>query len=406
MKKILYFDNWEKGYRNFLRLDHGFKEKGYDTLLLHTSSLILEKSEEEKEIGGLKLKDISFYKTKRLKKIIKQENPSIIIMLNLSFLIDRAIIKICKDLDIKIFHLSHGKLIPKDSIDVVKSTVQNQSKGGLFSKISKKNIFAGYNYFIEYPSLSHLFKFVLRASKNPMEYTLFPRYSNELNIDKSLVYYPSDFEIMVKEFGFPKNMVQVVGNPELDIFYNSKLLNRETFLNQYLELGSYKYVAYFDDGLALIYGWDTKKWLSFLKDLNNTLKKEKLKLVVKLHPRREIANCIEFFQEHDIKYFYDIDFKNLIHHSLFVISHFSSVIIYALLLNKKVKSPRWGLSKGLEEKYPKEVVAYYYKKQDFEKNMFNVNINEGLIKDYLLDSIGEVDGKSIDRIINIITKHA
>ncbi|UKM65590.1 hypothetical protein GSB9_02161 [Flavobacteriaceae bacterium GSB9] len=403
MKKILYFDNWDKGYRNFLRLDQDFKDKGYETFLLHTSSFMLDGIEKEKQIDGLELKDISFYKTNRLRKIIERENPDIIIILNLSFLIDRAIVKICKDLNIKIFHLSHGKLIPKESIDVVRTTVQNESKGGLFSKITKKNIFSAYNYFIEYPSILTFFRFIIRAYKNPMEYTLFPKYSRELAVNKSLVYYPSDFEIMVKEFGFPEDMVEVVGNPELDIFYNSKLLSRDIFLKNHLEIKSNKYVAYFDDGLALIYGWDTKKWLGFLKDLNNILKKADLKLIVKLHPRRDITNCLSFFEEHKIRCFYDVDFKNLIEHSSFVISHFSSVIIYALLLNKKVKSPRWGVSEGLEEKYPKGVVTYYYNRIDFEKNLLNTAIDKQLIKTYLLRSVGKVDGKSIAKIVNIVT---
>ncbi|MFY0712115.1 hypothetical protein J1D01_00430 [Seonamhaeicola sp. NFXS20] len=405
MNKILYFDNWDKGYRNFLRLDLGFKEKGFETLLLHTSSLIFDDVEKEKEIDGLKLKDISFYKTKRIKKVFKYEKPDIVIILNLSFLIDRAIVKICKDLNIKIFHLSHGKLIPKDSISVVKSIVEKENKFGLLSKISKKNVFAAFNYFSEYPNPIHFFKFINKAIKNPMEYTLFPRFSDELEVNKSLVYYPSDYEIMINEFGFPEHMVEVVGNPELDNFFHAKILDRDFFLKNHLNIESNKYVAYFDDGLALIYGWDTSKWLSFLEDLNEVLIKENLKLIVKLHPRRDITDCVSFFEANNIKYFYDIDFKNLINHSLFVISHFSSVIIYALLLNKIVKSPRWGLSEGLEEKYPEGIVTYYYNKLDFEQKLLNVDVNEESIKNYLFDSIGKVDGNAIPKIINIITSN-
>jgi len=401
-KKVLYFDNWDKGYRNFLRLDVKFKEKGYDTILLHTSSLIDKDVVAEKQIEGLKLRDISYYRTKRLKKMILKENPSIIIMLNISFIIDRAIVKICKDLNISVFHLSHGKLIPKESIDIVKSAVKKSSKGNLLSKISKKNIFAGYNYFIELKSIKKIASFFIKAVKNPMEYTLFPKFSSELEVKKSLVYYPSDYDIMINEFGFPKDMVKVVGNPELDIFYNSIIIDRELFLSEYLGTISNKYIAYIDDGLALIYGWDTNKWLLFLKDLNETLKSKELKLVIKLHPRREITDCIDFFEENDIKYFYDIDFKNFIHHSLFVVSHFSSVIVYALLLNKKVKSPRWGLSNGLEEKYPQGVVYYYYDKQDFKESIFNLEVETGLIQKFLLDSVGEVNGTSIDKIINTV----
>ncbi|MCG1035337.1 hypothetical protein [Polaribacter sargassicola] len=404
MKKIIYYDNWDKGYRNFLRIDLLFKEKGYETFLLHTSSLVEENVTVEKEIDGLKFRDFSYYKTIRLKKIIKKEKPSAIIMLNLSFMIDRAIVKICKELKIKLFHLSHGMLIPVESIVDVKETIKETSKKNIVKKINKKNRYALYNYLIEINSLSKVFNFFLKAIKNHTEYTLFPKYTSELEVEKSFVFYPSDYKVMVEEFGFPKDKVVVVGNPELDMFFNSKIKEKTTFLND-LGVKKIDYVAYFDDGLSIVHGWDSNKWMEFLEDLNGIVVEKECQLIVKLHPRRDITDCISFFNQHNIKYVLDVDFKNFIKHSKFVVSHFSSVIVYALLLNKKVKSPRWSISKGLEEKYPSEIVHYYYSKKDFEKTFFNTVTDIEATEKYLLKSIGRVDGKSTKRIVDNVLKY-
>ena len=188
MKKILYYDTWDLGYRNFLRLDPSFKKRGFETILLHTSSLTRKKVETEKDIHGIQAKDISFYKTLRLKKVIKKENPDVIIMLNLSFLIDRAIVSICKKLNIQVYYLAHGKLIPTENISGTKKIIQKNFKKNIFQKISKKNFYSVYNYFIENKSISFFFKLL----KNPSLYTVFPKYSKELDVNGSFVYYPNE----------------------------------------------------------------------------------------------------------------------------------------------------------------------------------------------------------------------
>ena len=88
-----------------------------------------------------------------------------------------------------------------------------------------------------------------------------------------------------------------------------------------------------------------------------------------------------------------------------MICHYSSTIVYALILNKKVKSPRWGLSENLIKQYPEDVVDYYTDKKTFERTLFNVNVDESLIQNYVRDSIGDVDGKSIDRVVDEILKN-
>ncbi|MFH4969234.1 hypothetical protein V8G61_13595 [Gaetbulibacter sp. M240] len=401
MGKVLYFDNWDKGYRNFLRLDSEFKKNGFSTLMLHTSSLTNRDIQPEIEVCGLKVRDIMYYKTFRLKKIISIEKPSVIIILNLSFILDRAIVKICKDLNISIFYLAHGKLIALESVNKVKSVLGEKK---LLSKINKKNLFSIYNYILGRKNPISIVTFLKNIIKHPLEFTTLPKYCPDLDVTKSFVYYQSDYELMTEEFGFPRDKVVVVGNPELDVFSNTPIINRKLFLED-LKIKASNYVAYIDDGLSFTHNWDMEKWMTFMMEINEIIKKNSLELVVKLHPRRNISGYESFFEEQNIKYFKDIDFKNYLFHSLFVLSHFSSVIVYALILNKKVKSPRWGLSKGLVRQYPEDVVEYFSHKEYFETSIFNIEVNKDLVKNYLYNSIGVVDGNSVDRIINEILKN-
>lgn len=405
MKKVLYYDNWDKGYRNFLRLDSIFKEKGVETLLLHTTSLIDDINEVETTIDGMALRDISFYKTKKIRNIIVKEKPTAIVMLNLSFMIDRAIVKICKDLNIKIFHLSHGMLIPSENIQVVKDHIKKSGGNKLLSKFNKKNKYALHNYLAEVGSIPKAFNFFKTAILDHTKFTQFPKYSSELEVNKSFVFYPSDLKVMVNDFGFPKEKIEVVGNPELDAFYNSKIQDKAKFCKNELNLINPNYIAYFDDGLSEeVHGWDSQKWMLFLKDLVAITNEKNFKLIIKLHPRRDITDCLDFFDEHKIQIIEDVDFKNFIYHSKFVVSHFSSVLVYALLLNKKIKSPRWGLSKNLEEKYPKNIVEYFYDRGKFEKTFDDIEVNLKNIKLFLDEHVGKVDGKASLRIVDGILK--
>ncbi|MEO9571761.1 MAG: hypothetical protein ABJH82_11900 [Polaribacter sp.] len=406
MKKILYYDNWDKGYRNFLRLDPIFKVKGFETLLLHTTSFIHKIDEIETAIEGMNLRDISYYKTNKIRNIILKENPSAIVMLNLSFMIDRAIVQICKDLNIKIFHLSHGMLIPSESIQVVKNHIKKSGGNKLRSKLNKKNKYALYNYLVEVNSVSKAFNFFKTAIVDHTKFTQFPKYSSELEVNKSFVFYPSDLKVMVENFGFPKEKIEVVGNPELDAFYISEIHPKAKFCSEELNLSNHNYIAYFDDGLSEeVHGWDSQKWLLFLKDIVAITNEKNHKLIIKLHPRRDISTCVDFFKEHQIKIITDVDFKNFIYHSKFVVSHFSSVLVYALLLNKKIKSPRWDLSENLEEKYPKTIVEYFYDREKFKNTFDDVEVNLENVKAYLDEHVAKVDGKASLRIVDGILKH-
>jgi len=82
-----------------------------------TSSFRHKIKENETTIENLRIRDISYYKTKLIRKVIEKEKPSIILIINLSFVFDRAIVKIAKKNNIKIVYLAHGSLTNPESFE-------------------------------------------------------------------------------------------------------------------------------------------------------------------------------------------------------------------------------------------------------------------------------------------------
>ena len=127
-KKILFIDPIDKGYRNFTRLNDNFVSKGFSTLLVHTSSFYYPISEKEKKIDSLLIRDISFYDTIYIKKVIEEEKPDIILMINLSFVFDRAIVNIAKKSNIKLVYLAHGTLINPNTYETASNKLDKLIK--------------------------------------------------------------------------------------------------------------------------------------------------------------------------------------------------------------------------------------------------------------------------------------
>lgn len=397
-KRILYFDYWTKGYRNFMRIDKKLKEIGYKTLLVHIDSWLSKKYVKESNMLDLQVRDISFYQTNRISKVLDIYNPVCVIILNLSFLLDRAFVIECRRRDIKIIYLSHGMLTSVDQLENTKKVLDKHLRKTVRRKFSKKNWYSLLNYFEAHRSLTVAYKLIVNLIRSPSEYTVFPRFTEELLVDKALVYFVNDYKLLTMKYKFPKDIVKVVGNPELDSFFNYNAIPRADFLNSINLNMDQEYVLYMEDGLVQDNLRSAEDWYEFILDIKQILSEYGLQLIIKLHPRSDGMHDM-FFKNNGIFYYLNLSMEDAIHHSKFVLSHSSSTIVYAIIMGKCVKSPRWGMSKGLPINYPEDVVSYYHKKEDFIRGIDDVSINIDSYHKFLQESIGTVDGNSIDKII-------
>jgi len=401
--KVLYFDYWLKGYKNFIQIDAHFKEKGINTKLFHIGSW-RETTKILTNVEGLDCYDIKFYNTNLVSKVIEYETPDIIVLLNISFLIDRVIIDTCKRKNIKVIYLAHGKL---SNIGILNEYISSSNKKiwyTIYNKFRKEIFFTIYNYFYNlilnkkfFFLMSQLFKLI----KSPGKFQSFSTFCEELNIDKYLVYYQSDKEMMIKKLFFPEKKIFVIGNPELYKFKETVIINKDIFINQ-LQINTLKYILYLEDGLVYNKIWKLNDWLLFLSDLYSYCFQENITLIIKLHPKTEKQILNEFIKNKNIKIFTNICMKNLVFYSDFCISHYSSTIIYPLILNKPVLSPRWGISNKLTLNFPENVIRYCYSINDFFEKAKTSDLKTNFDDSYLNSTIGDISQYSIENLANNI----
>lgn len=408
MRKVLYIDIWEKGYRNFSRIDDDFKKNGFTSLLVHTGSFYHNDTNAEERIGGLLVRDISFYKTILIKKVIKIEKPDVIIILNLSFVFDRAIVNICKSKNIKLVYLSHGKLISPGFEKEEAEKLNNTIWKNLNRIVRKKNFLVLINYFSSLTGVKFIanpLRLILGIIKKPSNYLTFARYDDELDADLLLVYTEQDKCLLSESFGFPENKIKVVGNPEITAFMMAPSLPKSVFLHELGLNENCKYVVYLDDGFVRDGMITTNEWYESLSEIVQITDTLGIRVIVKLHPKTNREQHLQFFESKNILSIEDCDFKRLLEHSEFVISHLSTTIIYALIFSKNVYIPYWGKFADLWKNYPENVVKYCHSISDFKNTVsLNTNENHDNINAYLLDNGIDSKVNSINNIVSEVSK--
>lgn len=403
--KILFFDYWLKGIANFNRLIPELKKQcpDADVKMVHVGSWKERQEAIVNEHDGFKSYDISYYHTWSILKVLKQESPDVLVMLNLCFLFDKSLIIFCKHLGIKSVYLAHGKFLANTD-ELLGSFVKQDLKKNFFSKIRIDTINILRNYLlatiVEHRPMT-FFKSMMAMVRNPLSMTLNSTYTDELDADCKLVYYESDKKIMMNQRKFPDKNIYVVGNPELDAFVNNSLIPKDGFLQQ-TGLKNKPYLLYLDDGYVQARLMEKEDWHTHLTEINEIAQRANLQLVVKLHPRTPFSEHAGFFSKNGILAFSkEVDFKSLIAYSHTVTSLVSTTISFALLLNKRVITPRWGITKEIMHNYPDNVIHYSENTNDFADWLIN-NEPCNTSADYIAHNLGVVDGQAIPRIIKQI----
>ena len=85
-------------------------------------------------------------------------------------------------------------------------------------------------------------------------------------------------------------------------------------------------------------------------------------------------------------------------------SHYSTTITYALIYNKPVFSPRWGLSKYFSLNYPSDIIYYCKTKEEFKKELTCFIPDSVKIEEYLEFHGIDINIDSIKLIVNEISK--
>jgi hypothetical protein len=404
--KVVYFDYWINGIRNFVPLNESLVEAGHKTMLFHIGSFRDRKCDEECIVDGILCHDIKYYKTKFIFNALKKINPDVIVTLNTTYILDRALILSCKKLNIKTVFMMHGERPIDNDIDTTIKKMQFSLKSKILK--SKKYLLTVIpNYIISSWHFNKRNILIMRPIKvlwlifkNPGLSNFYPPFSNEL-IHNTCLVYAKKYINYYQKLGYNKSQIVVVGDSKNEKLFQlieekfplKRMLNSD--LNKVISSGN-KYALYLEDSiqednsLRVGLGWSYQYLGRQLADIEKRLKKDNIKLVVKLHPCTD-KNKIPKFNSEII--FAESDLEHLIYYSTFCIGNISSTINMAVMLNKPILIPFWGKSKMLPDYYVKHNVANHWINLEDD---FDLRIDLEARKEYYEENITELSKDSID----------
>ena len=108
-KKVLAFDSWTEGSRNFIRLLDPLKANGMSLKLVHLGSWGNEPDRPMHEkICEMEVCDIAFYPGGSFEAVLDIEQPDAVIMLSTATFAHRAFLRYCKQRSIPTLHYIMG----------------------------------------------------------------------------------------------------------------------------------------------------------------------------------------------------------------------------------------------------------------------------------------------------------
>ena len=358
--KVVYFDYWTKGLKNFYFLDAELRAAHVDTMLVHLGSWRFPDQTKEERINDILCRDVSFYGSVFIYNALKAEKPDVVVTLNSTYLMDRAIVLACRALGIRVVFMMHGVRATGEEIDIMVKNISS-NYNSFFKKLSKGSKYLTTiipNYFFSSWKYRGNFRFVPRAImnvisvfSNPASSFYFPRDSSEVVHDKALVYAKKYTEYYSK-LGYRDDQIEVVGNPkndgllrQIETAFTKDDLPPDT--KKSLDTGN-KYAVYLEDALVETgyTGWTDEFRNDHINAIAIGLKKKfGYDLIVKTHPN---SNQDSFKALESVASIVSTcDLPTLINFSDLVVGTISTTIQMALLLEKEVLVPTWGAASDL-----------------------------------------------------------
>lgn len=310
--KILAFDSWTGGAFNYERLLESFKQKGMELTLVHLGSWGADPGRPPQEqIGKLQVKDISAYPRKSFPDILDAEKPGAVIFLSTDTFAHRAFIRYCRQRKVPTLYLFHGVrgIQARDSSTIYKTKFLAQLRF-VTDRLFKALRHVWPTYAKALWTTGAAFREWTRFGKDIIVLAL-GRYvqisADDSRTEACCVYIPAEVEIAEEKYGFEKEQVTVVGNPDLARFG----LSRDS-IGSKLALSSLddRDVMYIDS--AFIYsGWvfaSPRDYLEHLIATKTALESQGRRLVFKPHPDHFKHNFVAVLAENDIEVCLNEDF--------------------------------------------------------------------------------------------------
>ena len=358
-KKIIFFDVWLGGIKNYFKIKKFFHSDFYTSKLIHTSSF---NDLNRQKNYGLDVKDISDYNTKYIFKVLSLEKPDYVVIFNFHTLVSQTVILSCKILKITCIFIQPGiREINKDYIKnneyLIKFNRLNKQRRKKFKKYFFK-IVPNFFYTLLFTReqffyiLFHYLKRLILVLYNPGRNLFYTKTVKIFHPDKSLVFSESHKNHFYDLYNFSKRQIFVTGN--LDLYENKFFLNNHEKKTINFIKKSGKYALYLPTPFkeAGYDFWSNKFFKNFIEDVIKTLRSMNLNLVIKLHPSMDIKFYKKLLAKSKVKIIkIDNGLNQLLANSEFSICHTSSAILSSIVHTKYTFIPKWGFFSFLNDRF-------------------------------------------------------
>jgi len=376
--KVIFLDTWTVGIGNFVPIARALATKGIDHMLVHRGSQGAEPGRlKEEMIKGVRCRDIAYYNTNLIHKVLKSERPDVVVLLTTFYLMDRAVISSARSLGIKTVFLMPGiREVDEEYIRTTEYEIKFKQLNTLGRKVSKLPKYLKYvlpNYFFSGHMADRLFIFrrqtwasLLELAINPGRKVLYPTPCEEIHCDVALVYARKYGKFFTEKYGYPTDRVAITGNPALD--YDQKdhsELSREAKIDRLKQQGIIQsrlpIVCYLATPFveARYKGWTVQNRLEQLAEFAACAKEAGCQLVIKLHPSMDETEFGALASSGEtVTIVKDTDLARLISASSAVIGHHSTTLLLPIVMRVPLIIPRWGRMSDLNDRFSQHDLSF------------------------------------------------
>jgi hypothetical protein len=300
-RKIVGFDSWTGGAHCYQRLLPALSARSIELNLVHLGSWGNDQGNlREQKMGDLLVRDISYYEGQSFEKMLDYEKPEAVIFLSTDTFAHRALIRYCKQRSIPTLNLYHG-LISIGGETEGRSGLPTRSRLGhlryVLSKI-KKLIIRTFPCYINSllktnATLIDWKRFIcdtyfLAIGSDPA----FVQAASDAKTTKCAVYIPADKVHATSCYGFTKQEVFVVGNPDLPHFGLEQYMIGSWFQPKKYDEKSIMYIETGYSSVGAFYS-GTQDFISHLLETANSLAVHGYRMRLKLKPNQVNTKDIE-----------------------------------------------------------------------------------------------------------------
>ena len=342
--KLLIFDSWTLGSIHIYRILDRLHDRNIECVFAHIGSWGDDPFREIEEMrDGLKFRDIRFYGS--LPKILEIEQPDAVLFLSLDPLIHRAFNRFVTKANITSFNLYPGLWSAQNYSN---HDIQKDGRWHYIAELIKRSHRA-----MRYSIPQYLYACLKTSGSVNDTLNLFREIKlkiagktptkafHDAKTDMIFVFNTYDQLHALRKFDMPKSKVHIVGVPD---FLKFGFTNDMIGMFGKTDTGKRSKIVYIgtgNRGSGYLLSND-KKYIEFLLKISRTLKKQNIKLAVKLHySRSAVIEELEKKYQNELIVCKSEEFKKTLTESIAAISEPSTATLLPIGLGLPILFPQF-----------------------------------------------------------------